>query len=160
MSVNISAKFRKDTEVYDGLTAIEHLLVKNPHDRHLVVAVIQPKFGKVDYVEGTVTPTVRFVQVEALTGEARAAAQKLLEAAFKERTGGTVEPPQDMLPLQDDDEESDGETGEGPVAERKPDEWLDPAAAKEDEVGAKRRSRKTPPPAEFSNPDTPDPAGE
>lgn len=145
--VGISAKFRKDTEVYDGLTAIEHLLISKPHDRRLIVALVQTKRITTELATGTVTPTIELVHVEALDGDARDMGQKLLDEQFRERTGGTVELPQDQLPLDD-----------GPVAERPKDEWLDPAAT--ETKPAKRGARTTPPPAEFSSPDQPDTSDE
>lgn len=98
MTVNISAQFSKDERHFNGLAAIEDTLVEKPLERHVIVAVVETKFYKVNVHDGnTHTPTVRLIQVEALDGDAAAQAKQLLDAAYRARTGEKQAPPQDDL---------------------------------------------------------------
>lgn len=87
-TVNISGTFSKDTREYNGLSRVHDQLVKDGLTRRVVVGVIETKFTKRDIAAGGVeTPTVRFIAIEALDGQAAEAARDLLDAQYRERTG-------------------------------------------------------------------------
>lgn len=118
MSVNISATFSKEAREYCGLDAITADLIEFPHDRVYVVGVVEVLRITKDIADGGVeTPTVRFVQIEAVDDGDVPAVRKLLDGRYQDRTGKDHAAP-DTLPIGD----------EGPVAERPRDEWLDPEA--------------------------------
>jgi len=115
VAVNVSAKFKRDDQILNGLTAIEEALVGDPLRRHYIIAEIGPKFGKIDYEEGGVTtPTVKLYRVEPVDGDAAETAKTLLLEAYAKRTGNRAEL-QGELPL-------DGADDQGSVKE--PDRWL------------------------------------
>jgi hypothetical protein len=97
MTVNISAQFTKKTRDRNGLEAIEKAILADPETRHIVVAVVEPKFSKRDFADGSETPTVRVVAIEALAGEQAVEARKMLEDAYVVRTG------RQTLPFEDDE---------------------------------------------------------
>ena len=93
MSVNISAKFTKESRPYDGLEVIAADLVDDDklHETHLVVARISPKFYKANAEDGTRTPTIRIDHVEVVTDERAEQVRQLLAVRFRERTGREVD---------------------------------------------------------------------
>jgi hypothetical protein len=116
VAVNVSAKFKRDDQILNGLTAIEEALVGDPLRRHYIIAEIGPKFGKIDYEEGGVTtPTVKLYRVEPVEGDAAETAKTLLLEAYAKRTGNRAEL-QGELPL-------DGADG-GLGSVKRPDAWL------------------------------------
>jgi len=108
--VNISAKFTKDTDLYNGLDASE--LLADPSAIRTAVVTYRVKFGKTDYENGGAeTPTVRIVEFEPLTGEAAVDAKTLQREAFKARTGNAMQE-EDLFSGHDDDED-EGDHDEG-----------------------------------------------
>lgn len=89
MTVNIAGTFKKDQRENNGLESIIDALVTHPLDRHVVVALVETKRVTRDVADGTDTPTVRFVMIEPLNGEAAATARELLNKAQTARIGHT-----------------------------------------------------------------------
>lgn len=88
MTVNIKAAFSKDEREFNGLEAIRAELVKDPHNRRVIVGVVETSKITVDIEDGgTETPTIRFVQVEVLDGDDASQARGMMDAAFRTRTG-------------------------------------------------------------------------
>lgn len=116
--VKTSASFTKATQPYNGLTAdqLVNELIDQPHGRRYAVVAFEVLRITEEIEEGTKVPTVKFVQIEPLEGEAADVAKRLMEEAYNTRTGRD-DAPQDTLPFDD-----------GPVAERPRDEWLDDTA--------------------------------
>lgn len=94
MTVKIKAALKKDEKPFDGLVAIEHLLIDEAllHERYVVVAIIQPHRIDVLAEDGVKTATAKLAHIEALDGDQAAAAKELLMAKYKERTGRDDEP--------------------------------------------------------------------
>jgi hypothetical protein len=114
--VNVSAKFRKDDEIYNGLAAIEQALVTDPLRRHWIIAEVGRKFLKIDDEEGGVsTPTIKLCRVETVDGETAETVKTILLEAYAKRTGNRAEL-QGELPL-------DGADG-GLGSVKEPDRWL------------------------------------
>lgn len=87
-AVNVSATFKKDERENNGLESIAKDLIENPMTRHVVVAVIETASVRTDYAAGgTITPTVRLVQVEPVDGADADQVRAVLDAAFRKRTG-------------------------------------------------------------------------
>lgn len=76
----------------NGLGAIASALVSNPHDIHVVVALIDCKKTTVDNDSGEVVPTARIRRIEPITEADRDLAAKMLRRALEKRTGKTVLP--------------------------------------------------------------------
>lgn len=76
----------------NGLAAITADLVANPHDIHVVVALVDCKKTTTDNDSGEVIPTVRVRRIEAITAEDKDLAAKMLRRALEKRTGKTVLP--------------------------------------------------------------------
>jgi len=94
VGVNISAKFTKDTDLYNGLNHIEDDLADNPGELRTAVVSYRSKFGKTDFESGGESITVRIVEFEPITDpDAVGKAKQLQRDAFKNRTGN---------PMQDD----------------------------------------------------------
>lgn len=92
MTVNIQAQFKKDSRVYNGLDAIAETLIDKPTLRHIVVGVVETTRITTDVADGgTETPTVNFVQIEALDGDDAATARGILERRYAQRTNGSMQ---------------------------------------------------------------------
>lgn len=77
----------------NGLTAIARQLIDNPHDIHVVVALVDCKRITTDNDSGEIVPTARIRRIEALADpEDMALSQKMLRRALERRTGKTVLP--------------------------------------------------------------------
>ncbi len=92
MAVNIKAAMKRDDRELNGLEYIVTELIDNPLNRRIVVGIIEVARITTDYEDGsTEVPTVKFVQIEPLAGDAAGQAQELLAKAYNARTGQTVE---------------------------------------------------------------------
>jgi len=101
-SVNISAKFDKDTSLYNGLGSIAEDLIDNPHVLRTAVVTYETSFSKRDFQNGGVeTPTIRIVQIEPLSEGDAVEAKALQAKAFKARTGNALQ--DDLFSTQNDD---------------------------------------------------------
>jgi len=113
MAVNISAKFGKNAELYNGLASIADQLIKQPQDQVTAVVTLRTKFVKEDYDNGgAATPTVKVLQIEPMFGDAAATAHHLQQVAFKTRTGNPMEPTLFDQDSGGDDWRDDDEPGE------------------------------------------------
>ena len=128
--VKLAARFTKDTQPYNGLTDDNHVadLIDQPHDRRYALVSYDVLRIADEIEDGTKVPTIKWVQIEPLDGDAAARAKADMRALYKRRTGN--EPSPDRVPeptlldeLPDDDGKADDD--EGPVSERTPDVWLD-----------------------------------
>lgn len=105
MTVNLSAKFTKAERDLFGLDAITKELLENPLERRYVVAVVEPKFAKEEYAEGTKTPTVKVVHIEPMTeDEDEQTAKDLLDRAYRKRTNRETSGVEDALPFDQEPE--------------------------------------------------------
>jgi hypothetical protein len=137
--VNISGTFKKDSRPDNGLEAIAEDLINNELQRHVVVGVVELHMVKKAPGEEPI-PTVRFVAIEPLEGDASDQGRQMLNQARNARGRAVVPdglfdmptdddtPPaaaaadQPQLPLDSDDQADDDN---GPSSERVRDEWLD-----------------------------------
>lgn len=77
----------------NGLSAIARELVDDPHQVHVVVALVDCKKTTTDNDSGEVVPTARVRRVEALADKDDLAfAQKMMRRQLERRTGKTVLP--------------------------------------------------------------------
>lgn len=134
-AVNISGTFKKDTRPDNGLEAIAEQLVKDELAHHVVIGIVE--LHKVVKEPGEAPrPTVRFVAIEPLEGDAADQGRQMLNQA---RTGrGRQVVPEDLFNMPRDDSEASATAGEqgdpqlplddddnGPSSDRVRDEWLD-----------------------------------
>jgi hypothetical protein len=122
-AVNIKGTFTRDERTDNGLESISENLVKDELARHVVVGVVE--LHKVTKRPGEPpVPTIRFVAVEPLDGDAQEQGRQMLDQARKLRGLGHVA---DTLPFDDgpDDGPVEGHDDEGPVTDRPRDAWLD-----------------------------------
>lgn len=98
----------------NGLDSIARPLVENPHEMHVVIALIDCSKTTTDNDSGEVEPTARIRRVEVVAQDDLDAAEKLMRRALEKRTGNTVLP----IDLEDEITEAfnniafDPETGE------------------------------------------------
>ena len=105
-AVNISGTFKKDRRPDNGLEAIANDLVKNEFARYTVVGIVE--LHKVVKEPGEEPrPTVHFVALEVLDGDAADVAQTYLNDARRDRDQGPL-----SGTLFDSDPDRDGEAGE------------------------------------------------
>ena len=76
----------------NGLAAIERELIDNPHDVHVVVALVDCKKTSTDNDTGEIIATARIRRIEAITEDDKDLAAKMLRRALEKRTGKTVLP--------------------------------------------------------------------
>lgn len=76
----------------NGLTAIARALIDQPHDVHVIVALVDCKKVTVDNDSGEIEPTARIRRVEVILGDDKDMAAKMLRRALEKRTGKTVLP--------------------------------------------------------------------
>ena len=77
----------------NGLVAIARELIDNPHEVHVVLALVDCKKVTVDNDNGETVPTARIRRIEALTdAEDKALSHKMIRRALERRTGATVLP--------------------------------------------------------------------
>lgn len=91
MGVNVSARFGKNDELYNGLNHQEEDLLDDPGTLRVAVIKYRTKFAKEDFEHGGArTPTVKIEHIEPLYEEAARDASNLAQAAYKARTGGDL----------------------------------------------------------------------
>lgn len=103
-AVTIRPTFSKDTRPSNGLEAIAEDLIADKHEVHYVVGTVTWAGGSID-LDGAITPAVKFLGIEPLTGDLAESAKTVLDAARKARGLGRMEdniPPVDT-PLFDFD---------------------------------------------------------
>jgi hypothetical protein len=83
----ISLAGTRPANAANGLNAIYAQLVENPGERRTAVVEFDCQNYSVDTDEGTVSVTVRFRQIEPLSGDAAATARHLLDQAQAARAG-------------------------------------------------------------------------
>lgn len=76
----------------NGLDAIAHRLIHNPHEIHVVVALVDCKKITTDNDSGDVEATARIRRIEAIDQDDKDLAAKMLRRALERRTGKTVLP--------------------------------------------------------------------
>lgn len=92
MGVNISAKFTKNDELYNGLHAIVDELLAEPTLLRTAVVTYKVKFDKADWENGGAkTPTIKISEFEPVFDEAAVQAKTLQREAFKARTGNAMQ---------------------------------------------------------------------
>lgn len=114
MAVKVKGTFKKDDRIFNGLESIAADLIGKPHDRRLVVAVIETA-RIVDDIEdgGSRDVTIRLVHIEPINDTVgQGSARTLLETAYKARTGDTNALPGDPLPFDELDRDGDDEGGD------------------------------------------------
>jgi len=117
MSVSIAARFSKDERQYDGLAGIEKELIEEPLVPRVVVGVIETVRIATDVKTGTVTPTVRFRQIEVVNEAEAIKVTNMLTAAYSKRTGRDDVQPSlfDDQPSSADDEPWPGDVDDTPA---------------------------------------------
>lgn len=150
-AVTIRPTFSKDTRPSNGLEAIADDLIADKHEVHYVVGIVTWAGGSID-LDGAITPAVKFLGIEPLTGDLAESAKTLLDSARKARGLGRMD---DNLPPREEalfDFDGDGhptipaETRMGPDGEHE----VPPPSA--EEILAEREEAKAAgiPAAEFS----------
>ncbi len=76
----------------NGLNALARQLIDNPHEVHVVVALVDCKKLATDCDTGDVEPTARIRRIEAIDGDDKDLAAKMLRRALELRTGKAVLP--------------------------------------------------------------------
>lgn len=76
----------------NGLVAIARELIDNPHEIHVVVALVDCKRITTDNDSGEIMPTARIRRIEVIGEQDQPLAQKMMRRALEERTGKTVLP--------------------------------------------------------------------
>lgn len=135
--VNISGTFKKDSRPDNGLESIAEDLIANELKRHVVVGVVELHMVKKAPGEEPI-PTVRFVGIEPLEGDAADQGRQMLNQARTARGRAVV--PEGLFDMPSDDEPGpapaagdgqeqlplDGQADDdGPNSDRVHDEWLD-----------------------------------
>lgn len=87
-SVNVQAQFKKAEREFNGLGAVAADMIAKPHERIVVVAVLEVTKLTTDVADDEITPTVNIKLVEVMDTETdMAAAKALLDARYARRTG-------------------------------------------------------------------------
>jgi hypothetical protein len=76
----------------NGLDALAHALIDEPHRIHVVVALVDCKKTTTDNDSGEVEPTARIRRIEVVGDQDKDLASKMLRRALERRTGKTVLP--------------------------------------------------------------------
>lgn len=76
----------------NGLDAIAALLIDNPKRIQVIVALVDCKKTTTDNDTGDVEPTARIRRIEAITGDDKPLAARMLTRALELRNGRTVLP--------------------------------------------------------------------
>lgn len=117
MGVNISARFGKNDELYNGLNHIEEALLAEPNELRTAVVRYRTKFAKQDFEHGgAATPTVKIVQFEPVDGGDAVDILAMAAKAYKARTGGELQP---ELFDDPDEDQADDATPEPATAGRR-----------------------------------------
>lgn len=120
-AVNISGTFKKDTRPSNGLESIAQDLVKDELARHVVVGVVELHMVKKAPGEAPI-PTVRFVAIEPLHGDAEDQGRQMLNQARNAR--GLTIVPEGLFDMPTDGD-GDDQDDDAPGTDRPRDEWLD-----------------------------------
>lgn len=75
-----------------GLDIVRQQLVDNPHQRHLVIGILDCAKSTTNYEKGTVEPTAAVRVIEVTTPQDTALARRILTRARDRRLGATVLP--------------------------------------------------------------------
>ena len=95
--VAIKGNFARDDQEFNGLEEFADELIANPLSRKVVVGVIETARIVRDITAGGVeTATVRFVQLEVLSGADGEQVEAMMDTSYRTRTG-RAEAPQDSL---------------------------------------------------------------
>lgn len=121
-AVNISGTFKKDTRPSNGLEAIAEDLIKDELRRHVVVGVVELHMVKKAPGEAPI-PTVRFVAIEPLHGDAEDQGRQMLNQARNGRGLSIV--PESLFDMPADVTNAETADDDGPGTDRQRDEWLD-----------------------------------
>lgn len=130
-AVNISGTFKKDTRPNNGLEAIAEELVRDELARHVVIGIVE--LHKVVKEPGEAPrPTVHFVAIEPLRGDAEGQGRQMLNQARNARGLSIV--PEGLFDMPDEDDQAPAAAGDeepqlpldddGPNSDRPRDEWL------------------------------------
>lgn len=76
----------------NGLTAIARDLIDNPHEIHVVVALVDCKRFTTDNDTGEIVPTARIRRIEVIAANDKDLAAKMMRRALEGRTGKQVLP--------------------------------------------------------------------
>jgi len=76
----------------NGLDAVAHALIDEPHAIHVIVALVDCKKTPTDNDSGEVEPTARIRRIEVIDRQDKDLAAKMLRRALERRTGKTVLP--------------------------------------------------------------------
>lgn len=86
--VAIKGAFANDDQEFNGLEAYATEFVDNPLERRIVVGVVETTRIVKDISAGGVEkPTIRFAQIEVLSGAEADQAMAMLQKRFRQRTG-------------------------------------------------------------------------
>lgn len=147
-AVTIRPTFSKDTRPGNGLENIAEDLTKHTGEKHYVVGVVTFAGGSVD-VDGAITPAVKFLGIEPLTGDMADQAKAILDSARKGRGLGRIE--EMFLPTSKEIEGQAGFDFPDPDAD---DDRKVPEASAEEHMAerAEAKAAGKAPKAEFSGP--------
>jgi hypothetical protein len=76
----------------NGLDSLARNMLEEPHQVHVVIALVDCLRFTTDVDEGTSEPTARIRRVEVITEADKGQAQVMLRRALEKRTGKTVLP--------------------------------------------------------------------
>lgn len=152
-AVTIRPTFSKDTRPSNGLEAIADDLIADKHEVHYVVGIVTWAGGSID-LDGAITPAVKFLGIEPLSGDLAESAKAVLDSARKVRGLGRMD---DNLPPREEmlfDFDGDGhpniraETRLGPDGEHE----VPPPSGEElqAELDERQAEKAAAPAAEFS----------
>lgn len=115
MGANISARFTKNDNLYNGLDHRADALLKEAEETpgvvHTAVISYRVKFGKRDFENGGAeNATIRVLQIEPVEGGDAEAVKKIQRKAFQARTGNPMQEGLfDLKPGGDVDDEDEDE---------------------------------------------------
>jgi hypothetical protein len=136
-AVTIRPTFSKDTRPSNGLEGIAEDLLADNHAVHYVVGVVTFAGGSVDE-DGAITPAVKFLGLEPLSGPGADDAKRILDVARKTRGLGRME---DGIPANEPvlfDFDGDGK----PTVKANPDGEREVPEASGEEIMAERAEAK------------------
>ena len=137
-AVTISGTFSKDERPNNGLEEIAQDLITNQLGRHVVVGIVQFAGASMSGPNEPLVPRVKFLAIEPLSADAADQGRQILDQARKLRGLGLIaetlfdaaadpddRPPVDDGPAAGGEPTIPGADQDGPVSERRRDEWLD-----------------------------------
>lgn len=84
-TVKLATQLPKVDTQMNGLDQLAEALIVRPGDPHIIVALVDCAKTEIEHDGGSKTPTVRILQVEALTRRDAMAAQQMLTRARRDR---------------------------------------------------------------------------